>query len=209
MKREADMDSHEAVEHLTTIRHIMESATRLTVLPGKAAIFGGILVLAAAGLTYGGIHSMDFQSMAALGQGEQAKLVALWVAVAVLAVSVDVLFTMRLARKRGKSPWPRLGQLAAYAMGPAILVALVLSIALVLRNEWGPLPAVWMMLYGVAVWMTGILSVRAPGILGLTFLATGVVTLFWAAPIGLLMIALTFGIGHVVYGVYLLNRFGE
>jgi hypothetical protein len=203
------MESREAEEHLGRIRRIMESATKLTVLPGKAAIFGGLLVLAASGVTWSVLRSMDFQSMADLSTPRQEQLVLLWVVVAVLAVGADVLLTVRMARRRGKSAWPRLGQLAAYAMGPAILVALALSIAMLKRNEWGLLPAIWMMLYGVGVWMAGILSVRAPGVLGMVFLVAGAVTLFWASSLGLLMVALTFGLGHFIYGVYLTGRFGD
>jgi hypothetical protein len=206
---EVDMESREAEEHLSTIRRIMESATKLTVLPGKAAIFGGLLVLAASGVTWSAMRSLDFQSMADLPAQRQVQLVALWVAVAVLAVAADVLLTLRMARKRGKSAWPRLGQLAAYAMGPAILVALALSIAMLERNEWRLLPAIWMLLYGVGVWMAGILSVRAPGVLGMAFLIVGAITLFWASSLGLLMVALTFGLGHLIYGVYLYRRFGD
>jgi hypothetical protein len=66
-----------------------------------------------------------------------------------------------------------------------------------------------MMLYGVALWMAGILSVRAPRTLGGVFFLAGVVTLFWASPAALAMVALTFGLAHVAYGIYLISRFGD
>jgi len=41
------------------------------------------------------------------------------------------------------------------------------------------------------------------------FFAAGIATLFWAAPAALAMVALTFGLAHVVFGIYLISRFGE
>jgi len=203
------MDTNEAIEHLAAIRRIMESATKLTVLPGKAAIAGGVLALIGSAVSYWLMGSAGFDAMSRMPPERRMALILLWAAIALLAIGLDVILTVRLAGRSGRSPWSRLGQLAAYAMGPAVFIACVLTIAFGMRNTWEPLPAVWMMLYGVALWMASILSIRAPGVLGLVFILAGVVTLFWAAPIGLIMVALTFGAAHVVLGIYLLRRFGE
>lgn len=206
---EPEMEAREAAEHLAAIRRIMESATKLTVLPGKAAVIGGVLALAGCAATYAVMRSLDFATMSALTAEKRAVVIAIWGGVGILAVLVDVLLSVRLAQKFGKTPWSRIEQLAAYAMGPCVGVALVLTLALGRRGDWGMAPGIWMMLYGAAVWMTGILSVRAPGILGLGFLVAGVLTIFWLSPFGLAMIALTFGLGHIFYGAYLLRRFGD
>ena len=203
------MEAREAVKHLSTIRRIMESATQLTVLPGKAAIAGGALALAGCGATYGIMESTDFGSMASMPLGRRGALAGMWAGIAVAAIALDVVMTVRLARKRGKDPWSRLSQLAAYAMGPCLAAALLISVALISRNVWDIIPAVWMMLYGAAIWMAGVFSIHAPGLLGLAFFVAGAITLFWAGPVALLMVALTFGVGHVVFGVYLLKEFGD
>lgn len=206
---EPEIEAREAAEHLAAIRRIMESATKLTVLPGKAAVIGGVLALAGCAVTYLIMRSLDFAAMSALPAEKRAVVIAVWGGVGILAVLVDVLLSVGLARKSGRSPWSRLEQLAVYAMGPCVGVALVLTLALGARGDWGMTPGIWMMLYGAAVWMTGILSIRAPGLLGLAFLVAGVVTVFWLSPYGLAMIALTFGLGHILYGAYLLRRFGD
>jgi hypothetical protein len=203
------MDSSEAVEHLATIRKIMEDATRMTVLPGQAAIGGGILALVGSAVSYALIGSTRFAAVSEMSSARRLALILLWAVVAAAAIGLDILLTVRLAHKRGRSPWSRLAQLAAYAMGPSILVALILTIALGSRGLWEPVPTVWMMLYGTAIWMASILSTRAPGVLGLVFVAAGAITLFWAARVALIMMALTFGLAHVIYGIYLLRRFGE
>lgn len=202
------MDSREATQHLAAIRRIMESATQLTVLPGWAAVIGGVAALVGCGATYPPLGGLDLADAAKLSVGGRAGLVAVWAAVGVFGVVLDVALTVRLARKRGRNPWSRLAQLTAYAMAPCLAVALALTLGLIGRGEWGMIPAVWIMLYGAAVWMASVMSIRAPGWLGLYFIAAGVVTLFWAQPIALVMIGLTYGLGHVVFGVYLLRKYG-
>ncbi len=206
---EPDIEAREAAEHLAAIRRIMESATKITALPGKAALTGGALALGGCAGSYALMRSLDFAALAGLPASKRAAVIALWGGVGILAVLCDVVLSVRLARRNGRSPWSRLEQLALYAMGPCLGVALALTLALGARGDWGLAPGIWMMLYGAAVWMTGILSVRAPGILGAVFVAFGIATVFWVAPIALIMVALTFGAGHIAYGVYLLRRFGE
>ena len=203
------MDQHEATENLATIRRIMESATQLTTLPGKAAICGGVLALAGCAVTFWQMRSMDFGAVAKLPEGTRATIIATWAVVAVATILIDIAMTVRLARRKGMNPWSRLSQLAAYAMGPGIAAATLLMVAFVARGEWQLVAPVWMMLYGTAVWMAGILSVRAPRTLGLVFFIAGALTLFWLTPWAVAMVALTFGAAHVAYGIYLIRRFGD
>ena len=209
MNAEAELNAKEAVEHLAAIRRIMESATQLTVLPGKAAIAGGVLALAACAMTQRALGSWDFSGMNALDAPMRMKLIALWSATAVLGIVVDVALTVLAARKRGVSPWSRLSRLAAYAMAPGIAAGTVLTLALGQAGYWGLVPAVWMMLYGGAVWTASVFSVRAPGVLGALFFAAGVATAFWLSSVSLLMVAATFGLAHIVFGIYLIAKFGD
>ena len=203
------MDVSEATQHLARIRKIMESATELTVLPGKAAIAGGVLALAGCGLTYHLTGSLDFGALDTIGRAVRVQVIGVWAVVAVVAVAFDILMTLRVAAGSGRTPWPRLAQMASYAMGPGIFAGTVLTIALAMRRQWQIVPGVWMMIYGCAVWTASVMSVRVPRSLGWFFLATGVLALFWAAPIGLLMVGIAFGLGHIVCGIYLLTRFGD
>ena len=203
------MDTNEAVDHLATIRRIMESASKLTVLPGKAAIVGGVLALAGCGGTYGLMGSLDFARMNDLEGAVRLRIVALWVAVAVLGIAIDVAMTAHAGRKRGRTPWPRLAQLAAYCMGPGIAAGVALTWALAAGGQWQLVAGVWIMLYGGAVWTVSVMSVRAPSVLGLAFFIVGVLTLVWVSSLSVVMVGLTFGVGHILFGIYLLAKFGD
>ena len=209
MNAEAELNAREATEHLAAIRRIMESATQLTVLPGKAAIGGGVLALIACAVTRRILGSWDFSQMNTLDAAMRMKLIALWSVTAALGIAVDVAMTVLAARKRGVSPWSRLSQLAVYAMAPGVAAGTVLTLTLGQAGHWGLVPAVWMMLYGGAVWTASVFSVRAPGLLGAVFFAAGVVTAFWVSSVSLLMVAVTFGLAHIVFGIYLIARFGD
>ena len=209
MEAGAELNAKEAAEHLAAIRRIMESATQLTVLPGKAAIVGGLLALIASGITWRALGSWDFAEMGDIDAALRLRLVILWSAVAVLGIGFDVVMTLMAARKRGVSAWGRLSQLAAYAMGPCVVIGVVVTLAFALDGRWGMVPGIWMLLYGGAIWMTSLVSVRAPRVLGLVFFVFGVFTLFWVSPISLIMVAATFGLAHIVSGIYLLVRFGD
>jgi hypothetical protein len=37
----------------------------------------------------------------------------------------------------------------------------------------------------------------------------GAIALLWATPVSLILVALTFGLAHIIFGVYLLVRFGD
>jgi hypothetical protein len=94
-------------------------------------------------------------------------------------------------------------------MAPALIAATALSASFIENGQWRLVAPTWMMLCGASLWMAGILSVRAPGTLGGVFFAAGLVTLFWAAPAALAMVALTFGLAHIVFGIVLISRFGD
>ena len=65
---------------------------------------------------------------------------------------------------------------------------------------------VWMMLYGTGVYTAGLFSIRPPRILGLVFLAMGVVALLCFPAYGVVSAALSFGLLHIVFGLYVLHK---
>jgi len=73
-------------------------------------------------------------------------------------------------------------RVATFALTPSIVVAMVLTVKFLIATELRPeeiqyIVPVWMMLYGTGVYTAGLFSVRAPRVLGLTFMAFGIVSL--------------------------------
>ncbi|MHC4693481.1 MAG: hypothetical protein ACYS67_12135, partial [Planctomycetota bacterium] len=65
---------------------------------------------------------------------------------------------------------------------------------------------VWMMLYGAGVYTAGLFSIRAPRILGIVFIAAGVVSINFFQQYGVITAALSFGLFHIVFGQYVIRK---
>ena len=62
------------------------------------------------------------------------------------------------------------------------------------------------MLYGTGVYTAGLFSIQPPRLLGLTFIACGVVALMWFPQYGVVSAALSFGLLHIIFGTYILRE---
>jgi hypothetical protein len=62
----------------------------------------------------------------------------------------------------------------------------------------------WMMLYGTGVFTVGQFSIQAPRLLGLAFIAAGAVALLVFPAYGVLAAALSFGLLHIAFGLYII-----
>ena len=65
---------------------------------------------------------------------------------------------------------------------------------------------VWMMLYGTGVYTAGLFSIRPPRILGITFIALGIIALLVFPQYGVVSAALSFGLLHIIFGFYVLGK---
>ena len=203
------MEVDEAQARMREIQRIMETATLFTLLPGTAAIVGGVLVLLGCGASYWLLHSLNFADIMQLSMSGRVTLCAMWFGIAVVSVAVNVLFTARLAARQQIAINPRPAQVAMFALTPCVVVAAVLSLQFLMDGqpqEIRYIAPVWILLYGTGVYTAGLFSVRAPRMLGLAFLLTGIVALFGFPDYGVISVGLSFGLLHIVFGAYVLTK---
>jgi hypothetical protein len=222
------MNVDEAQDRMQEIQRIMERATLFTLLPGMSAVIGGLLVLAGCGVSYGMFHSLDFADILHLSINGQIAFCIMWFAIGVIGVLVEVIVTTRAAAKQQLVPTSRPMRVAAFSLTPSVVVAMVLTVKFLLpvnptvvamllklnfeipvmpkAEEIQYIVPVWMMLYGTGVYTAGLFSIRAPRILGLTFLAMGVVALMCFPQYGVVSAVLSFGMLHILFGIYILCK---
>ena len=205
------MDREEAQARMEEIQRIMERATLWTLLPGTAAVLGGILVLVGCAVSYWMIRSLDFAEMLKMPLDRQVAFCVMWFSIGVLGVLIEVVLNARAMKKREISPSIRSGRLAAFSMTPSVAVAMVLTVKFLIPIEPRPeevqyIVPVWMMLYGTGVYTAGLFSIRPPRVLGLTFIALGVVALLALPQFGIVSAAASFGLLHIIFGFYILRK---
>ena len=59
---------------------------------------------------------------------------------------------------------------------------------------------------GTGVYTAGLFSIRPPRVLGITFLVLGIVALLCFPGYGVVSAALSFGLLHIVFGLYILRK---
>jgi hypothetical protein len=204
------MDRDEARDRMQEIQRIMERATLWTLLPGWAAVLGGLAVFVGCGVSYAMIRSLDFAAILNTSLESQATFCIMWFTIGVVGVLLEIGFTTRTALRQGIPFSVRSGRLAAFSMTPSVVVAIVLTLKFLMPVEPRPeeiqyIVPIWMMLYGTGVYTAGLFSIRPPRVLGLTFLASGVVALLAFPQYGVVSAALSFGLLHIIFGLYVIR----
>lgn len=203
------MEREEALDRIAEIQRVMERATRYTLLPGGAAIVGGLMVLAGCALSWWMVRSLDFAAMLQLSVAGQAGFCLLWFVIGVAGIVLEAVLTARAARREGLSTGGRSTRLALVSLSPSVLVAMLLTYTFLIPIEPRPeevqyIVPVWMMLYGVGVCSVGQFSIRAPRLLGSAFIAAGALALLFFRDCGLVAAALSFGLLHVLFGLHVI-----
>lgn len=205
------MDRDEAKTRMEEIQRIMERATLWTLLPGKAAVLGGVLVLVGCGVSYGMFRSVDFAAMLNMSFGAQVVFCVMWFAIGATGVVIEVASTAQAAKRQGMSPTVRSARVAAFSMTPSVVVAMVLTVKFLIPVQPRPeevqyIVPVWMMLYGTGVYTAGLFSIRPPRVLGMAFIGMGMVALLSSPGYGVVWAAFSFGLLHIVFGLFILRK---
>lgn len=184
-----------AIADLRFIRSAVESAGTFTAVSGIGGVAMGVVGLVAA-------------LIAATETGVPLRWLTIWLTAAVIACAIGVAAMALKSRRAGASLVSGPARRFALAFFPAIGAAAVLTFALTSRGIFDVLPALWLLLYGVAVSAGGALSVRVVPFMGLGLLCIGALALFVPFQTANLLLGLGFGVLQIVAGVVIMRRYG-
>jgi hypothetical protein len=197
------MDNIQAEESIRTIREIMERSAKYTNFSGLSGIVSGLLAIA------GCIVSLRVAGSDRWGN-EPLTYVLIWSFVFLAALSQDAFLANRKAKRNGDKLLNPASIMVIKAVTPGILLALTLCVRGVLLKDWNHIPVYWTLCYGVAASAAGLFSVPEVRIFGWVQLITGAIALFlvstWAS--AMLLIALSFGLYQILFGLWLSHRYG-
>jgi hypothetical protein len=183
-----------AVENLRFIRSTMERAGSFTAVPGKGGMLMGATALLAATLS---------------GTSRTPALwLGVWLGDAMIAASIAVIGSVRKARRSGMPLLSGPTRRFALAYVPALAAGAVLTVVFVSNGLIERLPGMWLLLYGAALAAGGSFSVRIVPIMGLCFMAFGVLASVAPVSWGNLFMAAGFGGLHIAFGLAIARNHG-
>jgi hypothetical protein len=198
-KQEASTDelpslSGRAIDNLQFIRETMERSTHFTAVPGYGGVFMGLTAIAAAFI--------------ANSQSLIRNWLVVWLMEAVLAFAVG-LFAMWQKSKIAKMPLAS-APAKKFAMSflPPLICGIVITFGLWRFEHFEMMIPVWLLLYGTAVVCGGAFSVKAVPTMGWFFIALGTIAFILPTDYGNWLMALGFGVLHIIFGIIIARKFG-
>ncbi len=201
------MEADKAAVELKVIRELMERPVRYSTMSGLSGILAGGAALLGVGL------DIYLRGLLAV-EDVLAASMCVWMGVLVAAFLSATILTRLRERKQDMPFWSSVKKRILLTILPPFVAAVVLTLAIVWRHqggldecEWGLIPAIWMLFYGVALWQVGESSVIDVRILGAAFMLSGAAAGFvvgqphWT-------LGITFGGYHIVYGIFVWVRHG-
>lgn len=188
---------HERAEdNLRYIRQAMARAGEFTAVPGWGGIAMGGSALVAAWVAH------------RAGAPGSRPWLWVWLAEMVVAIVLGGAAIWRKARRSNLPIFSGVGRKFVLSLLPALLVGGVLTIAMMRWALTAYLPGLWMLLYGAGIATGGAFSVKVVPITGVLFMIAGTITLFLPVVWADLLMAVSFGGLHVVFGWIIARKHG-
>ena len=170
------MDTARATEELKVIRQLMERPIRYSTMSGLSGILAGCAALA--GLEADRFFWNRYDAVTSMWIN-----MCVWAGVFLLALGGVLIMTRIRERRRNMPFWSPVKKRILLTILPPFVAGVGLTMAIMYRwysgigpNQWGLIPAIWMLFYGVALWQLGEFSPAEVRFLGVAFILAGLVT---------------------------------
>jgi heme/copper-type cytochrome/quinol oxidase subunit 3 len=191
-----------AMDNLRYIRETMERAGAFTAVPGWGGVAMGCTAIAT--------------SLVATRATSVDVWLAIWMMEGALAVAIGIFAMWRKASRAGLPMWSAPARKFVFSFVPPLVAGAALTVVLWRAGAVPAIPGVWLMLYGTGVVTGGAFSVPVVPVMGLCFLAEGLVAIFApptlnfaaSAPWNDFWLGAGFGGLHVLFGTIIARRYG-
>lgn len=186
--------SDRALDNLKYIRETMERSTAFTAVPGYGGMLMGATAVVAAYIANQQIYLVD--------------ALTVWLAEAVLAFLIGLLAMWQKSKIAGQSLFSVPARKFALSFAPPLLAGVVIVLGLWGAGHYYEMAPVCIASYGAAVACGGAFSARVVPVMGWCFIALGTIAFILPTNYGNLMMALSFGVLHIVFGAIIARRYG-
>ncbi len=183
-----------AMDNLQFIRETMERSTSFTAVPGYGGVFMGLTAIAAA--------------VIANNQGLIKDWATVWLVEGFLAFAIGLFAMWQKSKVAGVALTSAPAKKFAMSFLPPLICGVIITLGLWRFGHFEMMIPVWISLYGAAVASGGAFSVRAVPIMGWCFIALGTTAFFLPANYGNMLMAASFGVLHIVFGLIIARKFG-
>jgi hypothetical protein len=192
--REAASLHGRAMDNLAFIRDTMEAAGSFTAVSGWGMVAVGVLAVIVAFI--------------ASTQSTATNALNVWLAAAVLSPSIAMWAMVRKARSAKMPLLSGPGRKFVLSFSPPMVVGALLTLVLYRAGFVAPIPGVWLLLYGTGVVAGGAFSVKIVPVMGLCFMAAGVIALFAPMSWSHVILGAAFGGLHIAFGIPIARSYG-
>jgi hypothetical protein len=186
--------SDRASENLRFIRETMERSTHFTAVPGYGGALMGVTAVVAAYIA----HQQPFLR----------DWLIVWLTEAFLAFAIGLLAMWQKSKIAKVSLASAPAKKFAFGFVPPLLCGVVITLGLWRYEHYEMMAPVWMLLYGASVVTGGAFSVRIVPVMGWIFMAIGALAFALPASFGSILMGVSFGVVHIVFGLIIARRYG-
>ncbi len=182
------------MDNLAFIRDTMEAAGSFTAVSGWGMVGIGIVAIIVAVIA----SQVPSETLA----------LNIWLGAAILS---PLLMIWAMIRKARAAKMPLLsgpGRKFVLSFSPPVFVGAVLTLVLYRAGFVTVIPGVWLLLYGTAVVAGGAFSVKIVPVMGLCFMAAGVIALFSPIAWNDWIMGAAFGGLHIGFGIPIARSHG-
>jgi len=211
------MDADKAAENLTVIRQLMERPIRYSTMSGLSGILAGLAAI-------GGVVADAWVSDNLAPEDASLAIILIWAGVFLTAFACSAVLTYIRERKQGMPFWSPIKRRILITILPPFIAGVGLTFAIVhswslheTYDQWGLIPPIWMLFYGVTLWQIGTFSAIELRAMGIAFILAGLITAWdyqyqipgsGSAMTAYWALGITFGGFHIIYGIVVWIRHG-
>jgi hypothetical protein len=183
-----------AFDNLKFIRETMERSAVFTSVPGYGGILMGATAIAAAYFAAQQAFIRDWLTV--------------WLVEAALAFSIGLLAMWQKTKISRTTMFSGPAKKLLMNSLPPMLCGIFITLGLWRFGHFEAMMPVWILCYGAAVVCGGAFSVKVVPVMGWCFIALGAIAFFLPQAYGNWMMAASFGVLHIVFGLIIGRRFG-